>query len=110
WPAQGHHHRRVGGGHRPLVLRLLDDRQPRAGARLHPRDRLPAAAPAGPVHRANQEPGMTNLNALAARPGLKPRLSLIGIGVFAVLLLAVAPLVLTDHWLNNLGKYCCWAI
>jgi urea transport system permease protein len=41
---------------------------------------------------------------------LKPRLSLIGIGVFAVLLLAVAPLVLTDHWLNNLGKYCCWAI
>ena len=27
-----------------------------------------------------------------------------------VLLLAVAPLVLTDHWLNNLGKYCCWAI
>ena len=37
-------------------------------------------------------------------------LSLIGIGVFAVLLLAVAPLVLTDHWLSNLGKYCCWAI
>ena len=29
---------------------------------------------------------MTNLNALAARPGLKPRLSLLGIGVFAVLL------------------------
>ena len=34
---------------------------------------------------------------------LKPRLSLIGIGVFAVLLLGVAPLVLTDHWLSNLG-------
>ncbi len=41
---------------------------------------------------------------------VEPRLSLIGIGVFAVLLLAVAPLVLTDHWLNNVGKYCCWAI
>ncbi|SNY51315.1 urea ABC transporter permease subunit UrtC [Paractinoplanes atraurantiacus] len=40
----------------------------------------------------------------------KPWISLGGIGVFAVLLLAVAPLVLTDHWLNNLGKYCCWAI
>ena len=53
---------------------------------------------------------MTNLNALAARPGLKSRLSLIGIGVFAVLLLAVAPLVLTDHWLSNVGKYCCWAM
>jgi urea transport system permease protein len=53
---------------------------------------------------------MTSLNALAARPGMKPRLSLVGIGVFAVLLLGVAPLVLTDHWLSNLGKYCCWAI
>ena len=41
---------------------------------------------------------------------LKPRISLIGIGLFAVLLLGVAPLVLTDHWLSNLGKYCCWAI
>ena len=29
---------------------------------------------------------------------LKPWLSLSGIGVFAVLLLAVAPLMLTDHW------------
>ena len=41
---------------------------------------------------------------------LKPRLSLLGIGVFAVLLLGIAPLVLTDHWLSNLGKYCCWAM
>lgn len=39
-----------------------------------------------------------------------PWLSLIGIGVFAVLLLAVAPSVLSMHWINNLGKYCCWAI
>ena len=39
-----------------------------------------------------------------------PWFSLSGIGLFAVLLLAVAPLMLTDHWLNNLGKYCCWAI
>jgi urea transport system permease protein len=35
---------------------------------------------------------------------------LIGIGLFAVLLLGVAPLVLSDHWLGNLGKYCCWAL
>jgi urea transport system permease protein len=41
---------------------------------------------------------------------LKPWISLSGIGLFAVLLLAIAPAVLTDHWLNNLGKYCCWAI
>ena len=41
---------------------------------------------------------------------LKPWLPLIGIGVFAVLLLAVAPLVLSMHWINNLGKYCAWAI
>jgi urea transport system permease protein len=41
---------------------------------------------------------------------LKSWLSLSGIGGFAVLLLAVAPLVLTDHWLSNLGKYICWAI
>ncbi|KQP73922.1 urea ABC transporter permease subunit UrtC [Microbacterium sp. Leaf288] len=39
-----------------------------------------------------------------------PRLSLIGIAVFAVLLLAVAPSVLSMHWINNLGKYCAWAI
>jgi urea transport system permease protein len=41
---------------------------------------------------------------------LKPWLSLIGIGVFAVFLLAVAPSVLSLHWISNLGKYCCWAI
>jgi urea transport system permease protein len=41
---------------------------------------------------------------------LKPWLSLIGIGVFAVLLLAVAPSVLSMHWINNLGKYVCLAI
>ncbi|GAA0554142.1 urea ABC transporter permease subunit UrtC [Paractinoplanes ferrugineus] len=41
---------------------------------------------------------------------LKPWISLSGIGVFAVLLLVIAPLVLSDHWLNNVGKYCCWAI
>lgn len=41
---------------------------------------------------------------------LKPWLPLIGIGVFAVLLLGVAPAVLSMHWINNLGKYCCWAI
>lgn len=36
-------------------------------------------------------------------------LPLAGIGVFA-LLLVVAPAVLTDHWINNLGKYCSLAI
>jgi urea transport system permease protein len=41
---------------------------------------------------------------------IKPWLPLIGIGVFAVLLLVVAPAVLSMHWINNLGKYCCWAI
>jgi urea transport system permease protein len=41
---------------------------------------------------------------------LKPWLPLIGIGVFAVLLLVVAPAVLSMHWINNLGKYCALAI
>jgi urea transport system permease protein len=41
---------------------------------------------------------------------LRPWLPLIGIGVFAILLLAVAPSLLTMHWINNLGKYCAWAI
>ena len=41
---------------------------------------------------------------------LQPWYSLIGIAVFAVILLAVAPSVLSMHWINNLGKYCCWAI
>lgn len=42
--------------------------------------------------------------------GAKPWLPLVGIAVFAVLLLGVAPAVLSDHWLSNLGKYCAWAI
>ena len=36
--------------------------------------------------------------------------SLIGIGVLAVLLMVIAPAVLSEFRLNNLGKYCCWAI
>jgi urea transport system permease protein len=36
---------------------------------------------------------------------LKPWFPLIGIGVFALVLLVIAPLVLTEHWINNLGKY-----
>ncbi|WP_374976464.1 urea ABC transporter permease subunit UrtC [Microbacterium trichothecenolyticum] len=48
-----------------------------------------------------------------AKPDARDRrqwLSLIGIGVFAVLLLVVAPNVLSMHWINNLGKYSAWAI
>ena len=41
---------------------------------------------------------------------IKPWASLIGIAVFAILLLAVAPSVLSMHWVGNLGKYCAWAI
>lgn len=36
--------------------------------------------------------------------------SLLGIGVFAVILLLVAPALLSDFRLNNLAKYCCWAM
>ena len=36
--------------------------------------------------------------------------SLLAIAVFAVVLLVVAPAVLSDFRLNNLGKYCAWAI
>ncbi|WP_435749198.1 urea ABC transporter permease subunit UrtC [Microbacterium sp. PMB16] len=41
---------------------------------------------------------------------LKPWLPLIGIGVLAITLLVVAPALLSMHWINNLGKYACWAI
>lgn len=41
---------------------------------------------------------------------LKPWYSLVGIGVFAILLLLVAPGVLNPHWISNLGKYCALAI
>ncbi len=34
----------------------------------------------------------------------------LGIAALALLLLVVAPAVLSDFRLNNLGKYCCWAI
>lgn len=40
---------------------------------------------------------------------LKPWGALIGIAVFAIVLL-LAPSVLSMHWVNNLGKYCAWAI
>ncbi len=40
----------------------------------------------------------------------KPWLPLIGIGIVALLLLGIAPLVLSMHWIDNLGKYCCLAI
>lgn len=36
--------------------------------------------------------------------------SLLGIGLLAVALLVLAPAVLSDFRLTNLGKYCCWAI
>ncbi|MFT4264238.1 MAG: urea ABC transporter permease subunit UrtC [Nocardioides sp.] len=35
---------------------------------------------------------------------------LAGIGLLAIALLVLAPAVLSDFRLNNLGKYCCWAI
>jgi urea transport system permease protein len=41
---------------------------------------------------------------------LKPWYSLIGVGVLAIVLLVVAPSLLSMHWVNNLGKYCTWAI
>jgi len=41
---------------------------------------------------------------------LRPYLPLLGIAVLAVLLLVVAPAVLSPFRLGNLGKYCAWAI
>jgi urea transport system permease protein len=39
-----------------------------------------------------------------------PWASLLGIGIFAVLLLVVAPLLLSEFRLNNMAKYCAWAL
>lgn len=41
---------------------------------------------------------------------IKPWMPLIGIGIVALLLMVIAPSVLSMHWINNLGKYCCLAI
>ena len=41
---------------------------------------------------------------------IKPMLPLLSIVLLALLLLVVAPAVLSPFRLNNLGKYCCWAI
>lgn len=41
---------------------------------------------------------------------LRPYLPLLGIAALAVLLLVVAPAVLSPFRLGNLGKYCAWAI
>jgi urea transport system permease protein len=52
----------------------------------------------------------------SARPGhdiarrLQPYAPLLGIAVLAVLLLVVAPAMLSPFRLGNLGKYCAWAI
>ena len=88
-------------GHRAVVLRRLDDRKHGASARLRAPGGVPAVPSTGPVHGPHPGVDMTKL---------KPWLPLIGIAVFAVLLLVVAPAVLSMHWINNLGKYCCWAI
>lgn len=55
----------------------------------------------------------TNTPIGAPQPGSSLRKrwgSLLGICFIAVLLLVVAPAVLDPFRLNNLGKYCCWAI
>ena len=66
-----------------------------------------------------EEPSVTTPVAKAARRRALPRPassflgtwgSLLAIALFAVLLLLVAPAVLSDFRLNNLAKYCCWAI
>lgn len=41
---------------------------------------------------------------------IKPWMPLIGIGIVALVLMVIAPSVLSMHWINNLGKYCCLAI
>ncbi|MCD4536058.1 urea ABC transporter permease subunit UrtC [Nocardioides sp. cx-169] len=41
---------------------------------------------------------------------LRPFLPLVGIAVLAVFLLVLAPALLSDFRLNNLGKYCCYAL
>jgi urea transport system permease protein len=58
----------------------------------------------GPMERARRR-----LPAAPARL-MRSSGSLLLIVLLAVLLLVVAPAVLSDFRLNNLGKYCCWAI
>lgn len=48
--------------------------------------------------------------AVVRRSSLKPFLPLVGIAVLAIFLLVIAPAALTSFRLNNLGKYCCYAI
>lgn len=52
----------------------------------------------------------TPARAVVRRSSLKPFLPLVGIAVLAIFLLVIAPAALTSFRLNNLGKYCCYAI
>lgn len=51
-----------------------------------------------------------SMTTTTSRTKLRPWFPVIGIAVFALLLLVVAPSVLSGHWINNLGKYCALAI
>lgn len=71
-------------------------------------------SPAAPVAAETPAP-RRSLRLRLRLPGPLARLSqdgisLIGIAVFAFLMLVVAPAVLSDFRLNNLGKYACWAM
>ncbi len=46
----------------------------------------------------------------SAASRIKPWLPLLGIALLALALLVIAPAMLSPFRLNNLGKYCCWAI
>ncbi|WP_278255755.1 ATP-binding cassette domain-containing protein [Nocardioides convexus] len=63
------------------------------------------AQAAGPVHRPDEGSRMKHLQASA-----RTWAPLLAIALLAVVLIVVAPAVLSPFRLNNLGKYVCWAI
>ena len=107
--AQGDRDRRVLRGHPYAVHDGLVQRFDGPGHRVCARRGLPASPATRPLHREHEGVGMSAQRmTLFAR--IKAMLPLLSIVLLALLLLVVAPAVLSPFRLSNLGKYCCWAI
>src|SRR5690606_23578023 len=104
-PDQGRGDRRVRARRRAVVGRVLHDGVDREGDRVRADRGVPPAAPAGHLRRALPEPGMNIRSILSSRWAV-----LGGFALGAILLMGVAPAVLSDFRLGLLGKYLCFAM
>src|SRR5262249_37928632 len=91
-------------------VRILDDGEYREGDGLRGNRRLLADPAAGCLQRPDQEPGMTSTSARFVGKLRRDYSALAGFALSALVLLAVAPAVLTDFRLSLLGRFVCYGI